>query len=103
MKKRNLQPESNRKNVSKETLACYVKTLKKMVDCKTVYNKENTNKEEYDKFYKVLEEEFPNLHKKAKRMTFGSGCFVYCIEGKNAKKNIGSHSYYNLPSSDLSN
>ena len=29
-----------------------------MVDCKTVYNKENTNKDEYDKFYKVLEEEY---------------------------------------------
>ena len=45
MKKRILQSESTRKNVSKETLDGYIKTLKKMVDCKTVYNQENTNKE----------------------------------------------------------
>ena len=100
MKKRILQSESTRKNVSKVTLASYVKTLKKMVDCKTVYNKENTNKEEYEKFYKVLEEEFPKLHKKAKRKTFGSGCFVYCIEGKNPKKNIMLMSHHDVVEGD---
>ena len=100
MKKRILQSESARKNVSKETLDGYIKTLKKMVDCKTVYNKENTNKEEYEKFYKVLEEEFPILHKRAKRLTFGSGCFVYCIEGKNAKKNIMLMSHHDVVEGD---
>ena len=67
-----------------------------MVNCKTVYNKENSNKAEYEKFYKVLEEEFPMLHKKAKRLSFGSGCFVYCIEGKNAKKNIWKEVHQNV-------
>ena len=100
MKKRILQSESTRKNVSKETLDGYIKTLKKMVDCKTVYNKENTNKEEYEKFYKVLEEEFPILHKSAKRLVFGSGCFIYCIEGKNAKKNIMLMSHHDVVEGD---
>ena len=80
MKRRNLQPEAGRKNVSKDVLASYVKTLKNMVDCKTVFDKENSNREEYEKFYKVLEEEFPNLHKRAKRLTFGTGCFVYLLK-----------------------
>ena len=100
MKKRILQSESARKNVSKETLDGYIKTLKKMVDCKTVYDKENTNKEEYEKFYKVLEEEFPILHKTAKCLTFGSGCFIYCIEGKNAKKNIMLMSHHDVVDGD---
>lgn len=100
MKKRILQSESTRKNVSKETLDGYIKTLKKMVDCKTVYSKENTNKEEYEKFYKVLEEEFPIFHKIAKRLTFGSGCFIYCIEGKNAKKNIMLMSHHDVVERD---
>ncbi len=82
MKKRTLQPESNRKNTTPEKQKQYIKTLKKMIDCKTVYDKEGTNKEEYDRFYQVLEQEFPNLHKYAKRLTFGSGCFVYKIESK---------------------
>ena len=82
MKKRILQPELNRKNVTPEKQNQYIKTLKKMIDCKTVYDKDGTNIEEYNKFYQVLEQEFPNLHKHAKRLTFGGGCLVYVIEGR---------------------
>lgn len=87
MKKRFLQSETMRKNVPEEKLKQYITTLKKMIDCKTVYDKEGTNKEEFQRFYKILEQEFPNIHKKAKRLTFGNGCFVYVIEGKNSVEN----------------
>ena len=100
MEKRILQPESQRKNVSEEKRKEYIKTLKKMIDCKTIFTKDNVNREEYQKFYKVIEEEFPNIHEKAKRLTFGSGCFVYVIEGKNAKKNIMLMSHHDVVDGD---
>ena len=59
-----------------------------MVDCKTVFTNDFANQAEYERFYEVLARAFPNLHAKAKRLTFGSGCFVYVLEGKDAKKNV---------------
>ena len=100
MKKRILKSEELRKNVLPEQLEGYVATLKKMVDCKTVYTKECVNQGAYDAFYTILEKEFPTLHKMAKRMTFGSGCFVYMIEGKNAKKNVMLMSHHDVVDGD---
>lgn len=91
-----LQDEKGRKNTTEEKIERYTETLKRMVDCKTVYTEDMRNKEEYLKFYQVLEKEFPLLHKKAKRMTFGTGCFVYFIEGKDAKKNIMLMSHHDV-------
>lgn len=100
MKKRVLAGEEQRKNVSPEKIKEYIRILKRMVDCKTVYDKEHTNQKDYDKFYEVLAEEFPLLHTRAKRMTFGSGCFVYVIEGKQAKKNIMLMSHHDVVDGD---
>lgn len=96
MKKPILQGENNRKNTTPEKLERYVKTLKRMVDCKTVFSKDFVNQPEYDEFYRILEQEFPLLHKNAKRLTFGSGCFVYVIEGKNARKNVMLMSHHDV-------
>lgn len=85
-----------RKNTTSEKIEQYIEILKKMVDCRTVYTEDFVNKEEYLAFYRVLEEAFPLLHKKAKRLTFGSGCFVYVIEGKNAEKNIMLMSHHDV-------
>ena len=71
-----------------------------MIDCKTVYDREGLHKEEYQNFYKILEQEFPNIHRKAKRLTFGTGCFVYVIEGKNAKKNVMLMSHHDVVEGD---
>lgn len=100
MRKRLLLTEEQRKNVAQETIETYVATLKKMVDCKTVYTKEHCNQAEYDRFYQVLEEAFPLLHKRAERMTFGSGCFIYRIEGKDAKKNVILMSHHDVVDGD---
>ncbi len=100
MKKRNLTGIENRKNVSSEMRKEYVNTLKKMVDCKTVFTDNFENQSEFDKFYKVIEESFPNLYAKAERLTFGSGCFVYVIKGKNAKKNIMLMSHHDVVDGD---
>ena len=100
MKKQNLPDEAMRKNVSAEKTRQYIKTLKKMIDCKTVFTKENQNKEAYNKFYNVLKQEFPKIHEKAKCFIFGEGCFVYLIEGKNATKNIMLMSHHDVVDGD---
>lgn len=96
MKKRVLAPEENRKNVSAQMLDDYTHTLSKMINCKTVFTHSNENQAEFDKFYKVIEELFPTLTEKAERLTFGSGCFVYIIRGKNAQKNIMLMSHHDV-------
>lgn len=91
-----LQTEAARKNTSLENIQKYTQILKQMVDCKTVFDEAHTNQEEYDRFYRVLEQSFPKLHKRAKRLTFGSGCFVYVIEGKAAKRNVMLMSHHDV-------
>ena len=96
MKKRILSPETERKNASDEQIFAYAAVLKKMTDCKTVWTKAGKYKAEFDRFYRVIEENFPTLHNKAKRLTFGSGCFFYVIEGANSKKNILLMSHHDV-------
>lgn len=96
MKKHILAPEENRKNVSAELLESYTDTLSQMINCKTVFTHDNNNRAEFEKFYKIIEERFPVLTEKAERLTFGSGCFVYIIHGKNAQKNIMLMSHHDV-------
>lgn len=91
-----LPEENTRKNTTPEKVLDYIATLQQMVDCKTVYTDDHCNQAEYDAFYKVLEKSFPLLHKKAKRMSFGSGCFVYMIEGKEAARNVMLMSHHDV-------
>lgn len=100
MKKHELKSIDERCNVSPERNAEYVKTLSRMINCKTVWTHNGENNAEYEKFYTVLAEEFPLLTAKAKKLTFGGGCFVYVIEGKNAKKNIMLMSHHDVVDGD---
>ncbi len=96
MKKHPLQPESARKNAAPAANAAYAAALKRMVDCKTVWTKDGENRAEYEKFYRVVAENFPTLHAKAQRLTFGDGCFFYIIRGKNAVQNILLMSHHDV-------
>lgn len=96
MKKSILKTEADRKGVSLEICNEYAKKLSRMIDCKTVWTREDTNKAEFERFYGALEELFPCLTAKAERLTFGGGCFVYIIRGKNAKKNILLMSHHDV-------
>ena len=96
MKKRALLPEASRKNVSPEGNMQYAAVLKQMVDCKTVWQKDGENAEEYQRFYRIVAECFPNLHSRAKRLTLGDGCFFYVIAGKNPQKNILLMSHHDV-------
>ncbi len=100
MKKRILSSENKRKNVSDGQIKQYAETLKKMVDCKTVFTRDFENKAEYEKFNNVIEQSFPNIAEKAEKLLFGSGCFVYTIKGKNAKKNLMLMSHHDVVDGD---
>lgn len=91
-----LKTEADRLRVSPERNKEYVEILSRMINCKTVWTHENENEAEYKKLYAVIDEAFPNLTAKAKRLTFGGGCFVYVIEGKNTKKNIMLMSHHDV-------
>ncbi len=100
MKKQVLGAEERRKNVAPEQNKKYIETLKKMIDCKTVFTRDFENQEHFDRFNRVVEECFPLLTSKAEKLTFGSGCFVYVIKGKNAKKNIMLMSHHDVVDGD---
>ena len=100
MKKRILSGEESRKSVSPEKNNEYALKLKKMIDCKTVFTRDGVNKSEYEKFSSVIEENFPNIASKAEKLIFGSGCFVYVIKGRNAKKNIMLMSHHDVVEGD---
>lgn len=96
MKKISLLPEEKRKNLSPEVCRGYADTLKKMVDCKTVFTGDGANQADFNRFYEVLAASFPTLTEKAERMCFGSGCFIYVIRGKNARKNVMLMSHHDV-------
>lgn len=96
MKKRTLLSEDYRKNATPEQNAYYASTLKKMIDCKTIWKTSGENAAEFARFYDVIAQAFPNLHSKAQRLTFGDGCFFYVIEGKEPKKNILLMSHHDV-------
>lgn len=91
-----LKPQSQRKGVSAEVGAEYAARLSRMIECKTVWTHDGENAAEFDRFYGVLDELFPKLTARAKKLTFGSGCFVYVIEGRDAKKNIMLMSHHDV-------
>lgn len=100
MKKHVLPSEGSRKRVSFEKNREYIEKLSKMINCKTVFSVGGENDGEFQRFYSLLPELFPNLEKRAERLTFGGGCFVYVIKGKNAKKNIMLMSHHDVVEGD---
>ena len=88
--------KQERKGVSPEINGEYVKKLSRMIECKTVWTHEGTYDGEFQRFYALLEELFPNLTARAEKLTFGGGCFFYVIKGNNAKKNILFMSHHDV-------
>ena len=96
MKKIELKSECDRKRVAEKENRLYVEKLSKMIGCKTVWTPDGENNGEFDRFYDVVAELFPNVSSRAERLSFGGGCFVYVIEGKNPKKNIMLMSHHDV-------
>ena len=100
MKKNLMVFDRRRKSVTQEKTELYVLKLKKMIDCKTVFSGNGENNAEFEKFYSVIEENFPLIAERAEKLVFGSGCFVYVIRGINAKKNIMLMSHHDVVEGD---
>ena len=96
MSKIKLKSEAERLGVSKEKNAEYAAKLSKMINCKTVWTLKGDNNDEFARFYSLLDELFPTLSARAKKLTFGGGCFVYIIEGKNATRNVMLMSHHDV-------
>lgn len=100
MSKPVLKPQSERKSVSQDVNELYKDKLSQMINCRTVWTSDGKYSEEYDKFYSVLAQLFPNITEKAEKLTFGGGCFVYVIKGKNAVKNVMLMSHHDVVDED---
>ena len=96
MKKVVLKSEAERKGVSPEKCSEYAQKLSRLVNCKTVWTDNGEFNDGFERFYSEVAEMFPNLTKRAKRLTFGGGCFVYVVEGVNATKNIMLMSHHDV-------
>ena len=88
--------KNERKGVCQQLNVEYVEKLSRMVNCKTVWTHDGRYDGEFQRFYEEMEVLFPNLTAKAKKLTFGGGCFFYVIEGKNATKNILLMSHHDV-------
>ena len=88
--------QQKRKGVSPERNREYVQKLSQMIACKTVWTHAGTYREEFQRFYQVLDSLFPNLAAKAEKLTFGDGCFFYRISGPDAQKNILLMSHHDV-------
>ena len=96
MSKIKLKSEAERLSVSEEKNAEYATKLSKMINCKTVWTLNGEHSDEFARFYSLLDELFPRLSARAKKFTFGGGCFVYVIEGKNATRNVMLMSHHDV-------
>lgn len=96
MKQRDLKTEKARKNVSSEKTDAYVQTLKEMIDARTVFSYDTSTQEQFQKFYQTIENRFPLICQHAEKLVFGSGCFVYCIKGTDAKQNVMLMSHHDV-------
>ena len=86
MKKHELRPATERRGVSAPQNSEYVEKLSRMINCKTVWTHEDTNKAEFEKFYATLEEIFPNI---AKGTLKSLSVYISCqYTGKKHSKNI---------------
>ena len=96
MRAASLAQESMRRTPSREQCQSYASTLKKMVDCKTVFKRDGSNAAEFSRFYNVIDQSFPLLSARAERLSFGSGCFVYRIKGGQAKHTVMLMSHHDV-------
>ena len=93
-KARPLRPE--KENVSPEKSLEYARRLAKMIQCKTVSSDDGFDDTQFAKLRGVMEELFPLVHERLKKMTFGDDCWMYCLEGKDKGRNIMIMSHHDV-------
>ena len=83
-----------------EELKAYAETFSRMLQCKTVSVKDSYDDTEFAKLRAVVAEDFPLLHEKAEKLTFGDDCWMYRIPGKDTSRNILLMSHHDVVAAD---
>ena len=87
-------------HTTKEQQTAYAEKAGEMIRCQTVSKEGAFNKTEFEKLNKVMEELFPLVHEKSKKLAFGDDCWIYKIEGKDTKRNIMVMSHHDVVSGE---
>lgn len=74
----------------------YAQRLQKMIQCRTISVKGSYDDTEFSKLRNLMEELFPKIHKISERKIFSEDCWVYCIKGKDASRNILLMSHHDV-------
>ena len=73
-----------------------VRKLQRMIQCQTVSVRGSYDDAEFAKLRQVMREEFPLIHEKTERFTFGDDCWMYKLKGKDESRNILLMSHHDV-------
>lgn len=83
-----------------EQIAEYALRLQKMIQCKTVSQKDSFDDTEFQKLRDAVEELFPLFSEKSEKMTFSDDCWIYKIAGADTAHNIMLMSHHDVVAAD---
>lgn len=78
------------------TDAQYAQRLARMLRCRTVSRPDAYDDTEFAKLRGVMEELFPLVHARCRRMTFGGDCWVYRLAGRDRTRNVMLMSHHDV-------
>ena len=94
------KPEGQHPTFTDAELEVYANTFSRMLRCATVSVKDSYDDTEFAKLRKVVEEDFPLLHKKAERRLLADDCWMYKIPGRDTSRNILLMSHHDVVPAD---
>ena len=74
----------------------YAHGVQKMISCKTVSRKDGFDEEPFAQLRQVMEENFPLVHQRCRKLTFGDDCWVYLLPGEDTTRNIMLMSHHDV-------
>ena len=74
----------------------YARRLARMIQCKTVSVKGAYDDAEFAKLRRVVEELFPEVHRRMERQIFSEDCWGYELRGKDCSRNIMLMSHHDV-------
>ena len=92
--------EGQHPSFTDDELNVYANTFSRMLRCATVSVKDGYDDTEFAKLRRVVEEDFPLLHRKAERSLLSDDCWMYKIPGKDPSRNILLMSHHDVVPAD---
>ncbi len=82
------------------TAEAYAKRLAQMIQCKTVSVKDAYDDTEFAKLRSVMENLFPEVHRRMERRIFSEDCWVYELKGRDPARAIVLMSHHDVVAAD---